>query len=603
MPSKKSTAVLLPNLGLYYDRSRLALNARMLSDGLNFRVKEGRLSNLNMGWSRFGSFVLNGPVTMIRNFLKRDATEQLVFATLTDIYKYVNDSTVVYLTPRYQTGTVARTGNTVTGTGTNFTTAGIKIGDEIHFGAIDFTNPSGSWDTITNVGGTTTLTTTGSGTVVALTTFTIRKKFTGHIADIWQNAIFVNASPSNSDELWITNGVDSIVRWNGTDTQVEVMSALGFTAKALAVYSNMMIFLNLVQSGTAKPTDMINSNPGEPQNVSSGLSEQFKVHGNVDAILRAEVIGDNLAIYSYSSEGAITLAQFVGDPLVFAFRQVTKGVGPVGGRAIANFGNYHEIIATDGQYFFDGATVKMIGKHVWREILRQQDPSRISFSYSHFDEENGDLIWVIPLTSDPNAATTGGPASAFTEHYIEEPGSNLPSPYSKRSFPFTTTGYFRRQTGLTWDQLTSTWDTYNFRWNDRFFFSAFPLNLGGSDVGKIYTINTSQNADGVALNSFVRFGRRAVSDGRMRGLLTRVYPFAQTLGNLVNVTIRMSDSADGEPIITDTQSFDQLQPEGGHFTVHYRRGRFYEVEFGSPGPSAPWELSGYDTDIRRGGKR
>jgi hypothetical protein len=220
-----------------------------------------------------------------------------------------------------------------------------------------------------------------------------------------------------------------------------------------------------------------------------------------------------------------------------------------------------------------------------------------------FDEENGDLIWVIPLTTDPKAGTTGAPATAYTEHYLEDPGGNAPSPYSKRSFPFTATGYFKRQTGLTWDQLTNTWDQYNFRWNDRFFFSAFPLNLGGTDDGKIYTLNIVQDADGAALNSFVRFGRRPVSDGRMRGVLTRVYPFVQTLSTPLNVKVLMSDSGNGEPMITDVRSFDQTQPEGGHFTVHYRRGRYYEVEFGTTGPAQPWEIVGYDIDLKRGGRR
>jgi len=603
MASKKSTAVVLPNLGIYYDRGRLALNPRMLADGNNFRVKLGTLTNLNMGWTRFGSFQLNGPVTLIRNFLKRDATEQLVFASLTDIYKFVNDTTVTYLTPRYEVGTAARAGSTVTGAGgANFTTGAIAIGDEITFGTAGVVSTSATWHLITGVGGSTTLTTATSGTVVA-GPYTIRKKFTGRISDVWQTAVFVNASPSNSDELWLTNGVDNIVRWNGTDTQVEEMSALGFTAKAIGVYSNMMIFGNLVQSGTAKPTDMINSNPGEPQNVTTGLSEQFKVHGNVDPILRVEVLGDNLVFYSNASDGAITIAQFVGDPLVFAFRQISKGVGPVAAKAVANFGNYHEIIAADSEYFFDGATVKAVNKHVWREALRQQDPSRISFTYAHFDEENGDLIWVLPSTSDPNAATTGGPNSAFVEHYLEDPGNGLPSPYSRRTFPFTATGYFKRQTGLTWDQLTNTWDTYNFRWNDRFFFSAFPLNVGGDDTGKLYTFNVSQDANGAALPSFVRFGRRAIADGRMRGMLSRVYPFVTQLTNPLNVTVRMADSGEGEPMIVDTQSFDQTQPEGGHFTVHYRRGRFYEVQFGSDGPAQPWIITGYDTDIKRGGRR
>lgn len=597
----KSTAVLLPNLGLYYDRPRLALNSRMLAQGLNFRVKNGKLSNLNLGWSRFGTFQLNGAVRMIKNFVLRGGDEELVFATDTDIYRYVNDTTVTYLTPRYQTGTASRAGTTVTGGGgADFVTAEIAVGDEIHFGAADYVTSPGVWDTITAVGAT--LETLGSG-VVAAGPYTIRKKFTGDLDNVWQSAIFVNASPSNEDELWITNGVDAIVRWNGTDTQVEEMTALGFTAKAIVVYSNMMIFLNLTQTGTAKPTDMINSNPGEPQNVTSGLSEQFKVHGNVDAIQRAVPIGDNLAIYSYTNDGVVTLAQFVGDPLVFAFRQVANGVGPTAPNAVADFGNYHEFIAVDGEYFFDGATVKLVNKHIWREVLRQQDPERISLIQSHFDEENGDLIWIVPLTTDPNAATTGEPSEAYTEHYIEDPGPNLPSPFSRRSFIFTATGHYRRSGSLRWSDLTDAWSTYNFRWNDRFFSASFPLSLGGTVDGKIYTFNTAQDADGVGLAAYVRFGRRALANGRMRGLVTRIYPFVTELATPINVTLSLMDSGEAVADITETKSFNQALPEGGHFTTHFRAGRFFEVQFGSDGPGQPWELAGYDVDLRRGGNR
>lgn len=598
----KSTAVLLPNLGIYYDRPRLALNPRMLSDGLNFRVKQGRLSNLNMGWTRFGTFQLNGYVMMIADFILRSGSEQLVFATFTDLYKYVNASTVVYITPRYETGTVSRAGQAVLGVGTNFLTAGVRAGDQITFGTAGVVSTSATWDTVTLVTDATHLTTTGSG-VVGSGPYTIRRLFTGTGSHIWQNALFVNASPSNSDELWMTNGLDSIVRWNGVTDQVEVMSALGFTAKAIGVYSNMMIFGNLNQAGTNKPTDMINSNPGEPQNVTSGLSEQFKVHGKIDGIKSIISIGDNLAIYSYENDGIVTLAQFVGDPLVFAFRQIANGTGPISAKAVADFGNFHEFVATDGQYFFDGATVKNVNKHFWREILRTQDPTRTPRTYAHFDEENGDLIWILPLTSDATASTTGAPGIAEVEHYLEESATNVPTPFSRRTWPFTATGYFRRNIGLTWDQLTDNWSNYNFRWNDKFFFAAFPLSLGGTDTGKIYTLNTAQDADGVALSSFIRFGRRAIFDGRHRGLLSRVYPFVHTLTTPLNVTARFMDHADGEPTIFDTKSFDQTLPQGGHFTTHYRRGRYFELEFGTDGPAQPWELDGYDTDVRKGGKR
>lgn len=602
MAKAKASAVLQPNLGIYYDRARIALNPRMLQDGLNFRVKEGFLSNINIGWERFGTFQLNGMAMLISSFIIRGGTEQLVFATLTDIYRYVSANNVRYLTPRYDTGTVTRVGNALTFVGSNLTTAGIKTNDEIHFGGLAEDAPTASWSLITNVTGALTATTADSGAIAPGTVFTIRKKFTGTKDNVWQSEIFVNASPSTKDELWMTNGLDTMVRWNGTDTQVEIMSGLGFVAKTLKVLNNMMIFANVNQGGTVKPTDLLNSDVGKPQNVgsaSSGISAQFKAHGGVEEILRIEPIGDNLAIYSKNSR--ITLAQFVSVPLIFVFRQISNATGILSPNLLANYGNYHEFLAPDTQYYFDGATIKENNSHVWRELLRTQDAGRIQLSYSHFDQENGDLIWVVPLTTDVDL--TGGPSKAASEHYLENPGPGLPTPYSRRSFPFTASGYFKRLTGLTWDQVTSQWQNTNFRWNDRFFASSFPLNLVGDQNGKIYTLNTAQNADGLALPSFVTFSRRAVFDGKMRGLVTRVYPFVTELATPLTVGVMTADSAEGSPMIVDAKSFTQSQPEGGHFSVHYRRGRYYEIEFSSDGPNQPWSISGYDVGTRPGGNR
>lgn len=602
MAKKKVTAVLQPNLGLFLDRARLAMDPRMLSDGMNFRIKLGSVSNLNMGWQRFGTVQLNGPVMLIKDFVIRGGSEQLVFATFTDIYKRIDDNTVSYITPRYEIGTVGRTGNAVTGVGTTWVT-NTRAGDQISFGATGVTDPTATWHTIASVVDNTHLTTSDSGTVAGGSAYTIRKLFTGGQQNVWQSDIFVNADPSNEDELWMTNGIDSIVRWNGSDTQVELMTPqIGFTAKTLRVFDDMMLFANVVQGGTSKPTDMLNSDVGKPQNVgslSTGISNQFKAHPGVEEILRLEPLGSNLAIYS--SLNRITIVQFVSIPLIFIFQQVSTNVGILGPNLFAQFGNYHEFLAPDAQYYFDGASIKPINNHVWRTLLSSEDPGRIQIGYSVLDQQNGDLLWVIPTTQDPDP--NGGPSLATAEHYLEEPGANLPTPFSRRSFPFTTYGFFKRNTGLTWNNIATSWLNTNLRWNDRFFFAAFPLIITGDQNGLLYTLNTAQDANGSALPSYVIFGRRPIIDGRHRGLLSRVYPFVEQLTTPLQVTALMSDSGDGEPLITDTQSFDQTQPEGLHFTVHYRRGRFFEVKFSTDGPAQPWEIVGYDFDVRAGGAR
>ena len=151
--------------------------------------------------------------------------------------------------------------------------------------------------------------------------------------------------------------------------------------------------------------------------------------------------------------------------------------------------------------------------------------------------------------------------------------------------------------------MTDEWTTYNFRWNDKFFFATFPLNLVGRSNGKVYTYGTSQDADGIALASFVLFGRRALGDGRQRGLLKRIYPFVVPFSTPLDITVHLADHAQGVATINQTVSFNQSLPEGGHFSSIFRRGRYMEIEFGTDGPGQPWELSGYDVDTVTGGLR
>ena len=551
-------------------------------------------------------FDLDDPINLITNFFIRGGNERLIIGTPKDLYSYTEGThSLKYINSTYTTGTVAVSGTTVTGTGTNWDPE-VDVGDEIAFGTTTENDPLASWFLINGRTGDTSLTlATSPGTIGATTTYTVRRRFSGDVTDLWSFDTFVNAAVSGDDEWWATNGVDFPIKWNGTAVAATEMRVLGFTCKALRVYSNMMIFGNLVQGGVFLPTDIINSDIGEPSDITTGLSEQFKVHGGAEEIVRMEPLGDTLIIYSTSKADAkITVMQFVGAPLIFTFRQAITGVGIMGPRALANFGDHHEFIGRDSQYIFDGATAREVGQQVWRETIRQQDPARAPLCYTFFDDENGDLVWVLARTTDPGSGNIlSPPAKAIGEHYLEEVPDGSPHPASQRSMPFTAAGYFTRSTSLTWDQLTDAWSTYNFRWNDQFFLAAFPLILVGDNDGKVYVLNSSQDADGAGLDSYVRFGRRATGDGKMRGLVRRIYPYATQFSTPLDVTVHLADHAQGPITSSQTDTFDQTLPQGGHFVSPFRRGRFMELEFGTDGPGEPWELGGYDIDTTFGGHR
>lgn len=603
---KKNYSVLSPNLGIYIDRPPITLSPRMLQDGLNFRIKEGKLTNIDIGWLRFGTFILNGPVLLIEDFFIKGVIEQLIFATKTDLYRY-NNGTPQFITPIYTTGTASSdTFGAVTGTGTAWLT-NTNVGNEISFGVAPQNDPTATWYLIVNINADNSMGITNinggtyTGGVQANGPYTIRRKFSGTEADIWVADVFPQASPSNKDEWWATNGVDYPVRWDGISPNAELMSSLGFTCKTLKVFSNMMCFMNLVQAGTSKGTDLINSNPGEPQNVSSGLSEQFKIHSGQDQILGSKLLGDSLIIYSSNT---ITVTQFVGDPLVFIFRNAVIGQGPLAAKAIVQFPDYHLFLGRDSEYNFDGASAKRIGLNVWRDILPLRDPIRTFRTYAHKNEFDGEVMWVMPRSTDAGGGTINAPpALATTEHYLEQVGDKVSTPMSIRDFPFTSTGTFNFAQGVTWNQLVNTWASYPVRWSTLIGSVAFGVTLVGDQNGKVYTLNVTSDADGSGLRSFVKFGRRPLSDGKMRGLIRRVYPYVTPQSTNLNLVVHLADFAHGPSTINAFFPYDQTLPEGVFMIPVYRRGRYLELEFGTVGPAQPWELEGYDMDIITGGER
>lgn len=599
-------AVVTPNYGLYLNLPPISIPAKGLKDGYNFRIKNGVLSNLNLGWELFypAGVNLGGTVMAIANFFPRELPEKLVFFTPTDILVHdpINNLPM-YLTPLYDIGTAAVNGTDVVGTGTLWD-PDIQPGDFIHFGDANYTTvDSTEWFEIDTVNSDTSITLTASAGVIADGAYTIRKVFTGNIADQWSVETFVQDETSGDDFIVATNGVDPVVSWNGSDAEVTLQSAMNFVAKFVVRFSNMMIYGNVTTGGITYPTSIINSDVGKPfaaGDTGTGLSEQFRVTDRAEPLVGGKVLGNNLVLYS-PRVGVV--AQFAGDPLIFIFRIGFTDVGPISRRSIMDFGDYHQFFAADGEYSFDGVNIREISKHVGRDVIRTADPIRREFVAGHFDEENGDLIWSVPGTTDPDAGVqTTPPVTGWAEHYLEVMPMGIDRPWSKRAWPFTATGYYTRNEGLTWATAAGAWEEYNYSWNDQFASIGFPLNLGGDSDGLIYIINQSQTGNGTELPSYARTGRIALTDGKERALLARIYPFTGELNNTLEITTFLADFATSTALDGGTLDYDTSHVEGRFFVTPYRRARFVEIQFGNSAGD-PWTLEGWDFEVKRGGKR
>jgi hypothetical protein len=606
----RGKAVHAANLGLYLDRPNLLVPERGLCDGsLNFRITNAQLTNHNVGWSSFNDLNLDGkPVLLIEEFEPTGGTRKLILGNTTDLFQYVS-STLTYITPIYATGTVTVTAadETVTLVGGNFTTAGIKPGDFIFFGAADEDDPAatgnGGWYEVASVTDATHLELTTDGPTVAGVAYTIRLTFTSsmfepYLTETFRNA--VNVIGTDGDRWYATNGADKIVGWDGVTAQVYYSHSGVDTCKALRRFKNTLHLIAPTIGGALNPGRVVTSAIGEPENTST-LEATSIIIGDGDVpLIAAQRIGELLAYYS---EREIILAQFVGAPIMFVFRQAVAGYGARSPRGIVRFPTHHTLFATDGQYNFDGVSATQSSSHVWKEVTRRSSPNRTELVQGIIDEGNAELLWVVPLNSDADA-DDGPPEHAYVGHYLEDSGE-FPMPHSFRDLPATAVGTYLSQSQLTFAQLTEGFDEYSIRWDDQQIQVAFPQVLFGTADGDIFQLN-SQTQDGTVPVSFVRFSRRPLVDSRFNGIVTRVYPsadFQLTSTDEMTINLRLFDSPNSVDARQEVE-YTILLDGSQRFAPFRCSGRFVEAEFGTgPTHSGLWRLEGYDMDVAPGGER
>lgn len=615
------------NLGLYLDRPPTQIPDRALQSGKNFRVKNGMVRNENMGWETFpaGGTAINldgEQVLLIDSLFLRSGTQYLIFGNRYDLFRYDEVAgDLKYITPIYDDGQVTAAvyaagpdETTITGSGTLWNTDpgdrnglnNVEVGDQFHGWDGDYhTQAAADWARVKAVNSDTEIVVEGDVTAGFSnpSDYTIRQLFVGDNLDLWKAEVFpaFDTGAGLEDRWYATNGVDYVVRWRGPtiDPRGATRVDLGFSCKTLRRFKNMMLYANLVETSEEKPTAIRNSDVAFPEDVTNGLAAEIVPSEGIDPILELMQIGDVVVVYN---ERGINTLQFVGLPFVFVSRTAVPGIGPIASGAIADFGDFHEFIGADSGYRFNGVGIEPFGDQVLREALRAISPQRIPKTITHVDEENGETHWIIPSTTD-ETGDEGGPKDAYTSHYLEDVG-NAPMPFSFRDLPATATGYYERQSQLTFDQVMTQWINTNFRWNDRFFEAAFPFNLFGDGNGYVFILGTTDSGhDGTQaldIASFVRGKRWPAIDGRRVGMVKRIEPFAKTRAGATAYGLVCSvygaDRKDGEASIQDAGVYN-LTAAGERFVPVRGAGRYVELEFSFTGQQAPWEMSGFALEI------
>jgi hypothetical protein len=628
-PPRENREVETPlNLGVFLDRPAIHVPKGGMVDCLNVRVKNKNTVNENMGWSTFplGETPINldsEQVTLIDQFFTAGGSQTLIFGTTKDLFRFDQINNVVrYLSPHYDDGTVNAiaaydAGNDetqITGLTTLWATAVLsrdnaREGDFIHFGDANYVTQDSSWYEIKTVTSDTVIEVHGDASGESTGAYTIRQCFGGGVFDNWSTETFIEALPFAEDRWYATQGTDPPVFWGGSNVTATRFDP-GFTCRVLRLHKNMLLYGNLLESGQSKPSSIRNSNVANPQDVTTGLASEFIATDAIDGLLEMTPIGDMMTAYH---ERSINLLQFVGLPFIFVIRTAVPGIGPVGPNAIADFGDYHEFLAADSAYEVNGIGIEEVGSQVFHEVLRRMSPDRILRVHTHIDEESGDSHWIVPQISDGAADETAGPKIAYTEHYLENASLHGQAgfvPMTIRDLPATATGYFERSTTLTFGDLVVEWQNVNFKWNDRWLETTYPLNLFGTEDGYIYVLGLATDqvvgaSTATAVNSFARFRRWPVIDGDRKGLIRRITPYAlERPGAVVDLTVSIygADAANRSSALLDSQDF-ALDYSGNRFKSFRKMTRYTEVQFSTNALGGYFELAGYDVLYQEGAGR
>lgn len=593
--------VIAPNFGLYLGRSGLEIPDRGFADCNNVRIKGRKVSNVNVGAAKLFEPSLGNQVLLVDELRSSVGVNATIFGTKTDLFRYDTATNLpVYITPIYATGTIATTsgGPNIVGTGTLWL-ANVKVGDKIAVGSATESAVSATWYTVLNVVDNTHITLVENyvGTTAGGKSYTARKLFTASDLDFWDADVFPDAPVGTTSVLpagdhWIATNGQEVVAWDGNAARAVVIATsstgLQFACKTVCFFKNMMLYGGVTDSTSVRAGYFKNSAIGDPENVTTLEANEFAMAQSVDFLLALRRLGDYVVGYC---ENSINVAQFVESPFYFAIRTAAPRIGPFSARTIVNFGDYHEFIARDQAYRFDGVRLLPFGNQVFDEVLQRVDRERAEKALAAISEEQQEVYWLLPLVTDGLAAEKGC-ETAWTEHYAEQVG-NAPVPFMKRDLPATAMGSYKSSPAGRWSDFTGfTFDTLSQPFVSSYFSAGYPVVLYGDEDGYIWELNSRTGIDGAApMRSFVKTPTRPLADGNSRGIVRRVEPFIEkrTTAVAIDIQVNTTERVDGdETYETGSVAIDH---SGDRFAPYRNAGRYASVTMSTEGDE--FILSGY----------
>lgn len=456
----------------------------------NVRFEKNR-TLVDYGYKLFGG-VLRGNIKATFQFFKTDGTSFLtaitndtfyIWRTTKSAWVYVSDGVDTTLTANEPT---AETSMAVT------SIAGFSNGDFIGIELDDGTQHQ------------TTINGAPAGTTIILADGLPSAAASGKIL---LKAVDLNGSDAipisidvfaPSDLMVFVNGIDTPKQYDGVTVEDVVgLPGTTFTAFAVAVFKDHLIFLRTVEDGTAHPQRERHSDTGDPGNWTTGNAGFTDLVESEDFIITANKLGPYLIIYK---ERSIIRVEFVGlSTELFAFTTAISGEGAQSVDSVVDLGDEHLVFGNSNIYSYKGGfNLDPVGDNIFHKIFSTKgelNPSNSGKVIGIYIEELDEVWYIYPsgLDTDPKN---------MIRYLVGEQS------FAERVWPTAITGYglFVLEEDKDWASLVGDWDAQNYDWGAKTTLSNAPTThicLGTQIVEYDYLETTD---DGAAIEYLLETG-------------------------------------------------------------------------------------------------
>lgn len=226
--------------------------------------------------------------------------------------------------------------------------------------------------------------------------------WTGTVADFLDVAIVVGINSSLKKYVVISNGKDKAQFWDGSGNFADYVANLtGYvTHRTMKQFFNSIVTANLTLA-SSNPQLIAWSVLQQLLDFTGTGSGEIIAPGITGSFVRAEILGDRLALYS---EDSICLMTYVGGDQIFSLEIVAQQTRLVSGRTIVNLGPFHVFLSQENAFLFDGSRlVRSLGDKIYRLYRKELAVSRASEAFAYHDAARQQVYFTVPIGATDHA--------------------------------------------------------------------------------------------------------------------------------------------------------------------------------------------------------